>query len=486
MVAIGIIAPCLNVSNLTQTPISFPLSFVGAESPSILTAVQNFPIIQIVPVKLVMGIISGWWSKVKTKQTANINPEQGGQIAPPKPKSLADLEAEVLAELDSQGVVQVHSTRDLPAKKKANWLKRTLITGIVMAIPVAIVAVANLPVAFIRQGVAQNAPVLLIPTYLALEQNFKNGIIALEEARQLIDKPTSIQDIERGHTKLQEAKECINSLPAWFISDWDTYYAYYRWYWYHDGRFTPAGFQQARREIGELEGKAFQETNALQALNQTLTGIAQAKSNYLQATSDTQKRLALQTWQLEVEKLALIPETTLAGRQAQQRMAMVRQELQTVAGSDRLSVAQEYSRRAADMGKNPPHTADKWLQIEQFWLQAIAELEKVPAQDLLNYQSAQKLTAEYKLQLAEVQRRLRAEEKGVKFYEQAQNKVNRLIANTKRMDRLQMIASLREILQDLDKVERGTTVYTQAQELKGYTDNFLKKVEAGTPLESIR
>ncbi|MFN3925754.1 MAG: hypothetical protein ACK4QL_00195 [Pseudanabaenaceae cyanobacterium] len=83
----------------------------------------------------------------------------------------------------------MHSTRDLPGKKKANWLKRTVITRIVMAIPVAIVAVA-----FIRQGVAQNALVLLIPTYLALEENFKNGIIPLEEARQLIDNPTSVQE----------------------------------------------------------------------------------------------------------------------------------------------------------------------------------------------------------------------------------------------------------------------------------------------------
>ncbi|MFN3925753.1 MAG: hypothetical protein ACK4QL_00190 [Pseudanabaenaceae cyanobacterium] len=77
----------------------------------------------------------------------------------------------------------------------------------------------------------------------------------------------------------------------------------------------------------------------------------------MQTTSDTQKRLALQTWQLEV-----VPQTTLAGRQARQRMARVRQELQTICSK--------------------------------------------------------------KLQLAEVQRRLRAEEKGVKFYEQAQNKVN--------------------------------------------------------------
>lgn len=83
MVVIDIVAPLPKSQQTHPNSYLFSPVFCRSgpqEAHQVLTAVQNFPIMQNGPLRLVMAIISDW-------QTANINPEQGGQIATPKPKS---------------------------------------------------------------------------------------------------------------------------------------------------------------------------------------------------------------------------------------------------------------------------------------------------------------------------------------------------------------------------------------------------------------
>jgi hypothetical protein len=96
------------------------------------------------------------------------------------------------------------------------------------------------------------------------------------------------------------------------------------------------------------------------------------------------------------------------------------------------------------------------------------------------------MIAEYKLQLAEVDRRMSDEQNSLQAYESAQDQVTKLIENAERLDRLQMTARLRQIMRDLDKVSNGTTSYLKAQELKVYTKNFMEKVQAGTKAEPLK
>ncbi len=449
-----------------------------------------------------MGIISKLRAKFQSpKVSANsqsssivpVNaPSETAAVNPPRLKTLAELEAEIEQASEAK-ILQVSQTREInsSANKKTAWIRNIAIAGIVLGIPAVIVAVANLPVAFIRQSVAKSAPILLTPTYLSLEDNFKQGVIALESAKTLILQPTSAEDIDRGRERLAEAKERINSIPAWFIDDWDKYYTYYRWYSYQDWRFSPAGFQKARSEIGELEARAFQETNALMALTEAIAALDRAKMEYQQAKTEADKKSVISQWRTGLEQLSAIPPTTLAGRKAQQKLASAERDFQEVVGliADRqrinsyISTAREYAKRAADMGRNPPHTVARWQQIKEFWQEAIAELQKIPDSDIAGYKPARRLIAEYKLQLAEVNRRLLEEQNSLQAYESAQDQIDHLIANAEHLERLQIVASLRQIMRELDKVSSGTTSYGRAQQLKVYTQNFLARVQTGTKVD---
>jgi len=458
-----------------------------------------------------MRIISNLWAKLQLSK--NSTQPQGGQIVQakvsqrnailaspqttsPKLKTLPELEAELAQNNQAQSTgLQVSQTREInPPKKKISWIKNLVIVGIVLGIPATIVTVANLPVAFIRQSIAKTAPALLIPTYLSLEENFKQSVIALESARTLILQPTSAKDIDRGRERLAEAKERINSIPAWFIDDWNRYYTHYRWYYYYDWRFSPAGFQKARSEIGELEARAFQEANALNDLTEAIATVDQAKLQYQQAKTEADKKLVVSQWRSAIDQLSAIPSNTFASKQAQQKLASIERDFQEIvgliAGNQRvnslISTAREYSKRAADMGRNPPHSAERWRQIKEFWREAIAELEKIPESDVVGYTQARSMIAEYKLQLAEVDRRMSDEQNSLQAYESAQDQVTKLIENAERLDRLQMTARLRQIMRDLDKVSNGTTSYLKAQELKVYTKNFMEKIQAGTKAEPLK
>jgi hypothetical protein len=278
-----------------------------------------------------------------------------------------------------------------PVAQRKDWglkkLRNRLIwISVLVGIPAGILYVVNLPYPVIRQPVSKVAPILLLPSNMSIDANFKKGQATVEESRQLIESPTSPEDLDRGESKLKEGKSALDSIPAWYIADWGDYS---RGYWGGWG-FSPAGLQAARIKAGQLEAKVFQEKNAQIALTNVEKDLAIAKATFPKATSPIEKKLAAQNWQAVIDRLNQIPPQTMAGRKAQQLVANSTRDLKAVAGiagGDEkvfllINGAEEYAKKAAESGRNPPHPSEKWNQIALMWGEAIQQLEKITSDDL--------------------------------------------------------------------------------------------------------
>ncbi|HEY9652054.1 MAG TPA: hypothetical protein V6C95_15420, partial [Coleofasciculaceae cyanobacterium] len=185
--------------------------------------------------------------------------------APSQSKSLAELEKETEAKFYA-----TYPHKQPPAKAKGGIFSKLIWMAILLGIPVGVVWIANLPYPVIRRPVAQKAPILLLPTYMDMESNYRQAIASVEQAEQLIENPTSPADLDLGEQKVKEAQATLDALPVWFLNDWPEYK-----YWWYDWRFSIYSFNTARTKIGQLSAKVFQEKNAQilldeseQALNQ--------------------------------------------------------------------------------------------------------------------------------------------------------------------------------------------------------------------------
>ena len=65
-----------------------------------------------------------------------------------------------------------------------------------------VVWLVNLPNPMLRKSIAKTAPILLIPSYIEMDSNYRGAVDSLGQAEQLLNNPTSATDIERGEEKL--------------------------------------------------------------------------------------------------------------------------------------------------------------------------------------------------------------------------------------------------------------------------------------------
>jgi len=141
--------------------------------------------------------------------------------------------------------------------------------------------------------------------------------------------------------------------------------------------------------------------------------------------------------------------------------------------------AQEFAFAAAKSGQNPPHLAARWQEIKGLWQQAIDRLEEVPVGSS-NYVEAQKLLATYQTNLGTVQTRQQVEQESVEALEQANSQIEDLVASipsdAASMDRNSTISQIQEIINQLKKVQNGTTAYPRAQELLLSAQNKLNQL----------
>ena len=212
--------------------------------------------------------------------------------------------------------------------------------------------------------------------------------------------------------------------------------------------------------------------------------LTAAKQQYSQAKTTADLQTATTLWQTAFEQLQKIPSGTLAGKTAQQNRLTYERDFEEtvglVAGNERtsmvLSSAREYSQRAATQGQNPPHSADEWQQIVRLWEEAIAQVERVPQDDLRGNREAQTMRAVYQQNLGQVRVRLTAETASVRAFEQAQGQTTSLLASANYTTRESTRSQLQSIINQLNQVKPGTTVYLDAKADLLYAQNKLSQL----------
>ncbi|MGG6239985.1 hypothetical protein ACQ4N7_15270 [Nodosilinea sp. AN01ver1] len=330
--------------------------------------------------------------------------------------------------------------------------------------------VLNLPYPMIRWPVAKTAPLILLPSYIKMDHDYRQAVSLVAQADQLVNQATSASDIELGETKVTQAQEHLDGLPVWFLGYYPTAYCGFvgcRW------QFTLDEFETARSEIGRMEAVVFQERNAQNLLQEGTTAVEEAQQAFQTAQSGADRATALTTWQRGMDKLNEIPPETLAGRQSATKLEAYERDYQqvtgTVAGGDRsntlVDAARAFAYQAALAAQNPPHPATTWERAAGLWETAIARLEDIPAQDP-GYSQAQVLLAEYQANLGIIQENAAREEASAQALDSAIEKNTRMLAqNLEGMDRNQIASLMQDIINDLEKVQPGTTSYPRASDL---------------------
>ncbi|MDB9313395.1 hypothetical protein PN462_09825 [Spirulina sp. CS-785/01] len=339
---------------------------------------------------------------------------------------------------------------------------------------VGLLWVANLPYPPIRRPVANVAPLVLLPSFLSMDRNYRGAIAKVEQADQLINQATSAADIELGAEKVTQAQDHLDALPVWFLGyEPKTYCTLFGCTW----RFTVDEFEQARKQVGRMEAQVFQESNALTQLQEAETALTQAKQTYQTAGSEEAKQAAIAKWQTAIDQFAQLPPQTFAGQSAQQQLQAHQRDFQEVVGvaantqttSTFVSAAKAYAMQAAQLSQNPPHPASKWREIAILWEEAIKQLKQVSSDNKAGYVEAQNLMAQYQTNLSEIRLRETAERESVQALETAQEQIQRLLSsvpnNPDTATTNRMAADLQGIINQLEKVKPGTTAYNKAQDL---------------------
>ena len=288
------------------------------------------------------------------------------------------------------------------------------------------------------------------------------GLPLMEQAEQLIDGVTTPADLALGEQTLEQAQKSLDALPIDLVDSSLSTYGYY------GSQFSRSRFNATRAEVGRLRAKVFQERNAQNELLVAERSLMNAQQQYPQAKTTSDRQTAIATWQTALEQLQSIPGETLAGKTAQQNLLAYEREFEKTAGlfagNERplmaISIAKEYSQRAAVQGQNPPHSAQEWQQVIALWEEAIAQVKHIAPDDLLGNQEAQTLGAVYQQNLGQIKIRLAAETDSVRAFEQAQAQTTSLLASANYATREDTGSQLQSIINQLNQVKPGTTVYS--------------------------
>lgn len=250
-----------------------------------------------------------------------------------------------------------------------------------------VIWVVNLPYPMIRKPVAQVAPILLLPSFMSMDHNYRGAIDALEQADQLISRATSTADIELGGEKVKAAKKHLDNLPVWFLGYYpQRYCTLFSCSW----QFTLDEFQQARERVARLDAVVFQDKNAIVPFNEAKNSLETAKQQYAQSKDTKERETAIANWQIAIDKLEQISQQTLAGKTAQRQLIAYKRDFENARISSFITAAQEFDLEAQKIQPTNSQVA------AELWQQAISRLERVPNENP-QYVDAQKLIASYQV-----------------------------------------------------------------------------------------
>lgn len=164
----------------------------------------------------------------------------------------------------------------------------------------AVIWVLNLPYPMIRRPVSKAMPVVLLPSFISMDHNYRQAISLMEQADQLVNNATSRADFDLGTEKVKGAQKSLDRLPVWFLGYYpERYCSFFGCSW----RFSVDEFETARKAIGRMEATLFQQQNAQTQLWEVETALNKAKQDYQQATNLTQKQQAIAAWQSAIDQL---------------------------------------------------------------------------------------------------------------------------------------------------------------------------------------
>ncbi|MEO1428375.1 MAG: hypothetical protein AAFV71_04780 [Cyanobacteria bacterium J06633_8] len=341
-----------------------------------------------------------------------------------------------------------------------------------------IIWLVNLPYPMIRKPVAEKAPLLLLPSYISMDNNYRGAINATEQADQLVNKATSLADIKRGADNVKKAQSNLDNLPVWFLGYYpQAYCGLFGCTW----KFTFDEFETARRRVARMDAKVFQEKNAFESLETAEADLKAAKEEYEQTKNLVEKQKAVAKMQTATITLEQIPRETLARKKARTLIAAIKPEVGKIiansgksgASGNLIEAAKVFAMQAAQASQNPPHPTYKWEQIEKLWIQAIRRLQNIQVSNP-NYLEAQKLLAKYQRNQGIIQTRLQAERESQKILNQAEAQIENFIANPP-SEPNQYKAKLRTIVSKLKSIQSGTTSHARAKELISSIQKQLKK-----------
>ncbi len=353
---------------------------------------------------------------------------------------------------------------------KRNWQKLKWSAIAVIAVP-SVIGLLNLPYPMIRWPVAKVAPILLLPSFMSMDHNYRQAITLVEQSDQLVNQATSAADLELGMTKVKAAQKSLDALPVWFLGYYpDAYCNWMQCTW----RFTLDEFQQARKDIGRMEARLFQEKNAQAKLEAADLTLGNIKQQYQEAPNEGERSQAIAQWQQAIDTLHQIPPATLAGRAAETKLKAYERDFSRVANlsgdtarsSNLIGAAQAFAQIAKQSADGKAHTAPEWEEIQKQWEMGIERLQKID-EKAPDYAQAQKLLASYQRNLSAAKVSLKTEQASVQAFEKAQQATEQLMATLNgRDDRAGIARQLQSIINDLQKVKPNTTVYAEAQEIK--------------------
>ncbi|MBL1175374.1 hypothetical protein [Pantanalinema sp. GBBB05] len=380
----------------------------------------------------------------------------------------------------SRKVLKQAAAANQPPSPVWGWIK---FSTIALTTVVGGIWFVNLPFPMIRYPVARYAPILLLPSYLSMDHNYRQAIAATEQADQLVNQATSPADLGLGRTKVKQAQTSLDALPVWFLGYYPT--AYCGWFqcqW----RFTLDEFQQARKEVARMDARLFQEENAQTALEQAEGVLGNAKQQYQEAPNSAEQQAAIAQWQQAIDTLHTIPQATLAGRTTATKLQAYERDFEQVVGftvgnartGNLIQAAKEFAKYAQASTQGTAHSVAEWEKIQRQWQDAVDRLNEIKVDDP-DYGEAQRLLASYKDNLETAQVRQQVEQASVQAYQEADRLKNNFLADipagATSIDRTWATRELHQIKSVLQQVKPGTTVYADAQTLLAAAEQKLKK-----------
>ncbi|MGI2904147.1 hypothetical protein [Tolypothrix sp. VBCCA 56010] len=255
-----------------------------------------------------------------------------------------------------------------------------------------VIWVVNLPFPMIRRPVAEKAPILLLPSFMSIDYHYRGAINAVEQADQLVNKATSLADIDRGAGKVKEAQKHLDNLPVWFLGYYpQTYCGLFACRW----NFTLDEFEQARQQVARMDAKVFQEKNAFGSLNKGEQTLEGAKQQYQQAKNASEREKAIASWQAAIDSLEQLPNVTLSAETAEIKLKAYKRDFENARIGTFIAAAQEFDIEAEQTKQKQPQAAS------ELWQQAINRLSEIP-QENPRYLEAQKLLTSYRIKIASV------------------------------------------------------------------------------------